>query len=215
MATREVHEGGAAAVGAAVPFPGSDNLVGRQAHAPGLNRGVARRSSSRSTRNGGVEAAAENGVGSELLAAVVATAAASYSAHEVVGGADGGDGDGDDEDYVPSASSTATFSPAPAALKNGRMPLVTRLDALVQVPEMEQRVFDTWEHFHASLQTYGQKTFQVHCWLHTRFVWISWHKADGVFLLCVALQRAVGDALGATKQLDEQEESAAAAQAHP
>lgn len=167
---REVHEGGegvATVVGAAVPFPGSDNLAGRQAHAPGVNRGVARRSSSRSTRNGGVEAAAENGVGSELLAAVIATAAASYSAHEDVG-----DADGDDEDYVPSASSTA-IARAPAALKNGRMPLVTRLDALVQVPEMEQRVFDTWEHFHASLQTYGQKTFQVRCWLHTRFVWIS------------------------------------------
>lgn len=160
MAAREGHEDGGCfvAVDAVGAFPGSAGLL-HHAYALDIKPGAATRSSSRTTRNGGVDASAENGVGSELLAAVVAAATTSYDAHEDGGVLDGDDAD-DDEDYVPSTSSITVVA-APVALKNGRLPLVTRLDALIQAPEMEQRAFDTWEHFHACLQTYGQTTFQV------------------------------------------------------
>lgn len=175
MAARE---GFAAAIGAAAPFPSGADPAGHQVHTSGVQQGASRRSSSRVTRNAGVEAAgAENRVGSELLVAVVAAAAASYNAQEDAEAPDAGDSDANgDEDYVPRAT-TAAVVPAPAVLRIGKMPLVTRLDALVQVLEMEQRVFDTWEHFHAYLQAYGQNTFQVRSWLYSRFVWISRHES--------------------------------------
>lgn len=50
----------------------------------------------------------------------------------------------------------------PLILKATPMPaVVTRLDALVAVPEMERRTFESWEEFHQYLLDYGQETYQV------------------------------------------------------
>lgn len=65
-------------------------------------------------------------------------------------GAPGGDGVG-----------TGAIHEASPSTSRAKAPVVVRLDALISVPAMEQRVFDTWEAFHAYLQDYGQKTSQV------------------------------------------------------
>lgn len=90
----------------------------------------------------------------------------------------------------------------PLILKATPMPaVVTRLDALVAVPEMERRTFDSWEEFHQYLLDYGQETYQVgdNASQLQLVVATRPHLVVSPYLLVLALQRAFGHTIFPTE----------------
>lgn len=59
---------------------------------------------------------------------------------------------------------TAAVGKAAASRRGGATagPLVTPLETLIPVPELETTVFDSWEAFHAALAAYGERTHQLY-----------------------------------------------------
>lgn len=90
-------------------------------------------------------------------------------------------------------------------------PLVAPLDTLIPVPEVDRRVFDSWEDFHSFLLDYGRRTHQVSvnvCVVRRRVELTEKHPL-------VAVQRALGHAGVEAQPPAGQEAPRADQPAHP